>query len=37
MAIERNPNDPYRSNPADDPYLPNFPDDAPSPGSPPRQ
>ena len=27
MAIERNPNDPYRSNPADDPYLTNFADD----------
>jgi hypothetical protein len=23
MANERNPNEPYRSNPADDPYLPN--------------
>jgi hypothetical protein len=28
MAIERNPNDPYRSNPADDPYRSNFADDA---------
>jgi hypothetical protein len=28
MAIERNPNEPYRSNPADDPYLPNSTDDA---------
>ena len=28
MAIERNPNDPYRSNPADDPYISNFADDA---------
>jgi hypothetical protein len=28
MAIERNPNDPYRSNPADDPYRSNFTDDA---------
>jgi hypothetical protein len=24
MAIERNPNDPYRSNPADDPYRSNL-------------
>jgi uncharacterized protein HemX len=28
MAIERNPNDPYRSNPADDPYLSTSADDA---------
>jgi hypothetical protein len=27
MANERNPNDPYRSNPADDPYRPNLADD----------
>ena len=27
MAIERNPNDPYRSNPADDPYRSNLADD----------
>ena len=27
MAIERNPNDPYRSNPADDPYRSNPPGD----------
>src|SRR5450432_358685 len=27
MALERNPNDPYRSNPADDPYRSNLADD----------
>ena len=27
MAIERNPNDPQHSNPADDPYRSNFADD----------
>jgi len=27
MANERNPNDPYRSNPADDPYRSNLGDD----------
>ena len=38
MANERNPNDPYRSNPADDPYRHQFSPMTPiAARSPPRQ